>query len=176
MIKTRIATAVATVGVTALALTAIPGTAQAADLDREFSSPVAAEAATADPGSRSGSSDVSPMAWTDCPLTYFCVWVDGDYEGPRGQFKESNLSWGSFFQSACPSGTWSDCASSGFNNGTSGMGVVVWNEPGHDHGNSRCLPKGWRHPYFTQVHWNDNAAQNINDKISSNQWTWNCHY
>ncbi|MGP4013813.1 peptidase inhibitor family I36 protein [Streptomyces sp. 4N124] len=176
MIWTRITTAVAAIAITALTLAALPGAAQASDLGGNASSPVVAESAPAESAPANGSSDVSPQAWTDCPLTYFCVWVDGNYQGPRGQFEESNLSWGSFYQSACPSGTWSNCASSGFNNGTSGMGVVVWDEPGHDHGHSRCLPKGWRHPYFTQVHWNDNPTQNINDKISSNQWTWDCHY
>jgi hypothetical protein len=151
--RTGIATALAAVSAATLTLTAIPGAAQAAAVDRE---------------------SLSPEAWTDCPQTYFCVWVDGNYQGPRGQFQDSNPSWGSFYQSACRSGTWSDCASSGFNNGTSGMGVVVWDESGY-YGHSRCLPKGWRHPYFTQVYWGDGSA-NINDKISSNEWSWNCHY
>ncbi|MGP4013814.1 peptidase inhibitor family I36 protein [Streptomyces sp. 4N124] len=176
MIRTRITTAVAAVGITALTLAALPGAAQASDLGREASSPVAAEAATADPGQRSDSSDVSPQAWTDCPLTYFCVWVDGNYQGPRGQFKDSNPDWDRFNQSACLlSDTWSNCASSGFNNGTSGMGVVVFDGPNYN-GHTRCLPKGWRHPYFTQVHWNTSPTVDINDKITGNQWRSDCHY
>ncbi|GAB2958965.1 hypothetical protein GCM10023080_018570 [Streptomyces pseudoechinosporeus] len=173
--RTRITTALAAVGLTALTLTALPGAAQASDLDREASSPVAAEAATADPGQRSDSADVSPQAWTDCPQTYFCVWVDGNYQGPRGQFRDTNGSWHDFHQSACRTGTWHWCASSGFNNGTSGMGVVVWEHAGY-FGHSRCLPKGWRHPYFTQVHWDDAPTVNINDKIGSNEWRSDCHY
>lgn len=172
MIRTGITTVLAAVSVAALTLAAVPGAARAADVDRE--SPNAAGTTAAGPGQGSGPTDVSPQAWTDCPQTYFCVWVDGNYQGPRGQFQGSNASWGMFDQAACRSGTWHDCASSGFNNGTSGMGVVVWDESGQ-YGLTRCLPKGWRHPYFTQVHW-DGTSTPINDRISSNEWSWNCHY
>lgn len=146
MFRTRIATALATLGLTALTLTALPGTAQASEPDRGAPSPLAAPA---------------------CDSSYFCFWVNINFGGDRGQVAGNNPTWTRFSEPTCPSGTWNDCASSGFNNGTSGLGVRVYENANYT-GRSTCLPKGW-YGNFTGKYW-DGTTTNINDKISSNRW------
>ncbi|MEY9992910.1 hypothetical protein ABIE67_004942 [Streptomyces sp. V4I8] len=158
--RSKIATALATGGLAALTLAALPGTAQA---NPEW---------YASPAARSGSSAVSPMAVGDCPSTYFCFWSDINYGGAMGKVAGDNPTWTAFRQPACPTGTWNDCASSGYNHGASGMGVRVYESANYG-GRNLCLPKGWHHPEFTKVYW-PGTSTSINDKISSNKWTWDC--
>ncbi|MFI6009568.1 peptidase inhibitor family I36 protein [Streptomyces sp. NPDC051243] len=155
--RTKIATALATVGLAALTVTALPGAAQA---NPEWYSA---------PAEQSDSSAVSPLGVDDCPQRFFCVWVNADYGSSRGQFEQDNARWTRFAQPKCPTGNWSDCASSGYNNGTSGLGVRVYEHVDYK-GASKCLPKGWKGSTFTRVNW-EGTSTNINDKISSNKWT-----
>ncbi|KMS69990.1 hypothetical protein ACM01_32850 [Streptomyces viridochromogenes] len=157
--RSKIATALATVGLTALSLTGLTGTAQANP--EWYSAPRAA--------AQGDSAAVSPMGVNDCPGAHLCVWVDADYGGPMGTFEHSNNSWTPYSQPKCTkTGNWSDCASSGYNNGTSGLGVRVYEDVNHK-GGSKCLPKGWKGSTFTRVYW-DGTSTNINDKVSSNKW------
>jgi hypothetical protein len=165
--RSKITTALATVGLTALALTALPGTAQA-NPEWYASSPTA--------GSGAAQAAVSPMAVSDCKETFFCFWVSADYKVAMGKVAGDNKSWTAFAQSACEKGTWNDCASSGYNHGTSGMGVRVYENSNYNQdvsGGSKCLPKGWQGSTFTRVYW-AGTSTSINDKISSNKWTWDC--
>ena len=155
--RTKITTALTTLGLTALGLTGLTGTAQA---NPEWYS--------ASPTAQSDSSAVSPRGLGDCTSTYFCFWTDINFGGPMGKVAGNNPTWTAFRQAACPTGTWNDCASSGFNNGTSGLGVRVYENANYG-GRSTCVRKGWR-GNFTDRKW-DGTSTNINDKISSNRWT-----
>ncbi|MEV1085748.1 peptidase inhibitor family I36 protein [Streptomyces sp. NPDC050211] len=151
MIRTKIATALAAVGVAALTVTALPGAAHANP--EWYSSPA--------------SSTVSPLGLRDCPSTNFCFWDDINYGGPLGKVTGNNRTWTAFRQTACPSGTWNDCASSAYNHGTTGLGVHVYEHTDY-RGLSDCIPRGWYGNLTGRV-W-DGTWTVINDQISSNYW------
>ena len=90
MIRTKIATALTTVGLAALTVAALPGAAQASAPDREA---------------------VSLLGTEDCPAEYFCFWRNADFKEEMGKVKGDNTSWTAFSQSKCQTGTWNDCAS-----------------------------------------------------------------
>lgn len=163
---------VALVLATTNAASAQPGAAL--DLDRVA---VAATAASAAPGLNSAapssvagdSTTITPQAIGDCPATYLCVWVNINYSLGPARFAGNNDHWSAFHSDACQVKSWNDCASSGFNNGTSGLGVEVWRDTYYK-GAPACLPKGWHHPDFTKLVW-PGTSFTFNDSISSNKWT-----
>lgn len=165
MIRTRIATALTTVGLAALTVTALPAAAHA---NPEW---------YAAPTALSDSATVSPLGVEDCTEAYFCFWRNADYGGDMGKVKGDNTTWTAFAQPNCEkTRTWSDCASSGYNHGQSGMGVRVYENTNYNrdvNGGSKCLPKDWRGSTFTRVYW-EGTTTSINDKISSNRWTHDC--
>ncbi|MFI5841549.1 peptidase inhibitor family I36 protein [Catenuloplanes sp. NPDC051500] len=55
----------------------------------------------------------------NCTPTNLCFWNYINYSDGPGRLSGSNPNWGAFSHASCPSGTWNDCASSLFNNGTS---------------------------------------------------------
>ncbi|RPE43741.1 peptidase inhibitor family I36 [Streptomyces sp. Ag109_O5-1] len=164
----RLAAALAALALAAALGLSLSGSAAAAD---GHSRPAAA-APQAVQGSVSASDELSPQAKSDCPSTYFCFWQDAGYPGTPGKFSGNNTNWGAYSHSGCANGTWSDCASSGYNHGTSGLGVEVWSGTSYT-GLSACLPKDWSHNDFSQLVWPDTDTS-FNDSISSNFWTSNC--
>jgi hypothetical protein len=125
--------------------------------------PVSAHAAKAAPAA---------AAKSDCPSTYFCVWVNSGYNNGPGKFGGNNDNWSNFSHSGCQSGTWNNCASSGYNHGSSGLGVEVYNGINRG-GASACLPQGWSLSNFSGFVY-PGTSVGFNDSISSNLWTSIC--
>lgn len=71
-----------------------------------------------------------------CPPTYMCLYVDTSYSGERGDFAGDNPNLADDASSTC--GTWSDCAESAYNNGTSGDAVILYSGTNYT-GNSYCI-------------------------------------
>jgi Peptidase inhibitor family I36 len=117
-------------------------------------------------------SGVEPAAMSDCPATDFCVWVNSGYNNGPAKFGGPNPDWRIFSHSSCQTGNWSDCASSGYNHGTSGLGVEVWQNINYG-GASACLPRGWHLDNFAGFVY-PGTSVSFNDSISSNFWTSNC--
>ncbi|MEV0738753.1 peptidase inhibitor family I36 protein [Streptomyces sp. NPDC050549] len=163
----RLAAALTATALAALVGLALPGNAFAADghTTTVATAPQAVQGAAA-------SAVVSPQAIGDCPSTYFCFWVNSGYNDGPGKFSGSNTNWGAYSHSTCGNGTWSDCASSGYNHGTSGLGVEVWSGTGYT-GLSACLPKDWSNSNFANLVW-PGTSTSFNDSISSNYWTSAC--
>ena len=111
-------------------------------------------------------------AKSDCPITYFCVWNSSGYTDGPGKFGGNNANWSNFSHSSCPTGTWNNCASSGYNNGTSGLGVGVWNGVNYG-GASACLPQGWSLSNFAGYVW-PGTSISFNNAIGSNFWVNSC--
>ena len=167
----RVTMALAATALAALVGLVLPGNALAAagHTTTPAGKPAAAAPQTAH---RTAAGAISPQAIGDCPSTYFCFWVDAGYSGGPGKFSGNNTNWGAYSHSTCNNGTWADCASSGYNHGTSGLGVEVWSGTGYT-GLSACLPRGWSNDNFANLVW-PGTSTSFNDSISSNYWTSNC--
>ncbi len=112
-------------------------------------------------------------AASDCNATQLCVWVNINYNGGPGRFTGSNSNWNNFPHPACPyNGTWNNCASSAVNDGTSGLGVQLWETIGY-HDGVFCLPQFAQVADFTNRQFNN--GHNLNDRVSANKWTSACH-
>ncbi len=109
----------------------------------------------------------APAASATCVSGYFCFWVNAGYVGARGQLAGNNSNWTVFAQSQCKGGTWNDCASAGYNDGSSGDGVIVYQNAGFG-GGAFCFPQFSVAPNFTQYEFSNGAG--LNDAVSSNQW------
>lgn len=114
---------------------------------------------------------LTPDAMSACPSTDFCVWVNKNYNDGPGKFGGDNQYWSKFPHKSCPTGTWDNCASSGWNHGTSGLGVEVYQ--GNYGGAAACLPRGWHLANFAGYVYPGTNVK-FNDTISSNYWTSNC--
>ena len=113
---------------------------------------------------------ITPNLMSDCPSTWFCVWVNAGWEGGvppgiPGKFQGPNPTWAAFSQAGCPSDNWNNCASSGWNRDA--MAIEVWQFANYT-GASACLKAGWQLKDFAGYIW---PGTNIpfNDSITSNQ-------
>jgi hypothetical protein len=152
----------------ALSAVASTGTALAAPAGSAGSAP----SASAPTSTSAHDSGAAPAALSDCPATNFCFWVNAGYNDGPGRLSGDNPDWRIFAHGSCQTRNWSDCASSGFNNGTSGLGVEVWQNINYG-GASACLPRGWRLDNFAGFVYPDTNV-GFNDSISSNFWTSIC--
>ena len=169
--KFRYALALAVVSAFALVgAAAVPSAASAAPVPAG-AAPVPTSAAPT-PISGGANSILTPRAIGDCPATYLCVWVNINYNGGPAKFAGNNSSWSAFPSGGCQVHSWNDCASSGYNHGTSGLGVDVYRDIYYG-GNAACLPKGWNYADFTKLVW-PGTSHTFNDSISSNFWTDAC--
>ncbi|MGW4907878.1 peptidase inhibitor family I36 protein [Streptomyces sp. NPDC004270] len=168
----RLAAALAATALAAFIGLTLPGSAAAADGHSAVSAAKPAAAAPQAVQGAEASTAVSPQAITDCPSTYFCFWMDAGYPGAPGKLSGSNPDWRVFSHTGCANGTWSDCASSGYNHGTSGLGVEVYRDINYS-GLSACLPKDWSNSNFANLVW-PGTSSSFNDSISSNYWTSIC--
>ncbi|MDQ0598844.1 hypothetical protein QF037_003189 [Streptomyces canus] len=95
-----------------------------------------------------------------CDSGNLCFWNGENYTGAGpGELSGRNSNWGVFGQSACPNGTWSDCASSAYNNGVS-CNAVMWTGTNYSGGFYR-LSRGSGETQFASSH---------NNNFSSNSW------
>ncbi|MER5515974.1 peptidase inhibitor family I36 protein [Streptomyces sp. NPDC048254] len=168
----RLAAALAATALAAFIGLTLPGSAAAADGHSAVSAAKPAAAAPQAVQGAAASAAVSPQAIGDCPSTYFCFWVNLNYGDGPGKFSGANDDWSDYSHSTCASGTWNNCASSGYNHGSSGLGVEVWNGTGYT-GSSACLPKDWSNSNFANLVW-PGTSTSFNDSISSNYWTSIC--
>lgn len=106
-----------------------------------------------------GLSATAAQAAPSCPSSALCVWSGAYGGGSRGTFYETNSNWSYF--------GWNDRAVSARNNGTSGQGVVLYEHSGF-HGKALCLP---RTAYVSNL-----GSYRLSRQVSSNLWTWSCHY
>lgn len=112
-------------------------------------------------------------AVTDCNPGQLCVWVNTSYNGGPGRFTGNNSNWNNFPHTSCTyNGTWNNCASSGFNDGTTGLGVQLWETIGYADG-VFCMPQGTQIANFGNRTFNN--GHSLNDRVSANFWTSACH-
>jgi hypothetical protein len=107
-----------------------------------------------------------------CSAGDFCFWNNINYNDGPGRVSGDNTSFWAFPHSSCPNGTWANCISSVFNNGTSGMGVDVYDQTGYN-GDHYCVPDNVGLPNLTEVDYTGTSLW-MNDNIESNYWTWSC--
>jgi hypothetical protein len=105
--------------------------------------------------------------WEGCDPTYFCFWVNAFYGGDMGVFQGDNPVWGDYADAECQTGTWSNCASSAINNGTSGDAVEMY-EGNYYTGESWCVPDNSAVADFAGFTY-ENGDQ-LNDSVNSNLW------
>jgi len=105
----------------------------------------------------------APAEAYSCDSGKLCAWEHADFRGARAQFGGDNAHWSYFAKST--GGNWNDVASSTWNNGTSGMGVFLY-EHSHYDGRAFCVPRGYR---YSHLSW-----YSFNDIVSSNRWSWSC--
>ncbi|MFB7448201.1 peptidase inhibitor family I36 protein [Streptomyces sp. NPDC056194] len=85
------------------------------------------------PAASAAETTAGAAAATSCDAGYYCVYRDADYAGRKYQFGGNNSSWADFNDD-----------SSSWNNGTSGMGVILYGDEGYSRPLG-CLPagRGW---------------------------------
>ncbi|MFI5841868.1 peptidase inhibitor family I36 protein [Catenuloplanes sp. NPDC051500] len=112
------------VGAATMLAFAFSGASAASAAVSEKSAPAAESAAVV-----AQSAPVTTLAApANCGATYLCFWNNTNYSDGPGKVSGSNTNWGNFSHSSCPDGTWSDCASSIYNNGTSCVAHVYYYE------------------------------------------------
>lgn len=95
-----------------------------------------------------------------CTATNVCFWNGTNYSDGPGRLSGSNSNWTAFSHSSCPTGTWNDCASSVYNNGTS-CSANLWTTA--NYGGSRLtLGIGSGQTALSST---------MNNAISSNNWS-----
>jgi hypothetical protein len=95
-----------------------------------------------------------------CSSGNVCFWNGENYTGAGpGQLSGRNSDWSVFRQSACPNGTWDNCASSVYNNGVS-CKAVLWTGKGYT-GGFFSLSRGSGETQLASSH---------NNAFSSNSW------
>jgi peptidase inhibitor family I36 len=106
-----------------------------------------------------------------CSSGNLCFWNGADYGDGPGELSGSNSNWRAFSHSSCrkpnnPSDrTWSDCASSIYNNGTS-CTAVVWLAAGYGEGHE-ALARGQGVRNLSTWHVDTGPWDN---NISANNW------
>ena len=114
----------------------------------------------------------TPAAESACPSSYFCAWVNANYDIGPGQWAGDNPDWLDFAQSSCADGTWNDCASSIYNHGTSGDSVEVYQNVNYG-GASACIPDDSAYANLANYDY-PGTTISMNDSISSNYWNTLC--
>jgi hypothetical protein len=106
-----------------------------------------------------------------CGSGNFCFWNNANFNDGPGQVSGNNANFTVFSHSSCPYGTWNDCISSVYNNGTSGLGVNVYRDANYL-GPSFCVSDNSGYAYLPTYYTNTTVV--LNDSISSNKWTTAC--
>jgi len=95
-----------------------------------------------------------------CPSGYLCFWKDINYGGAMGKVAGNNMNFTAFRNSSCQTGTWNDCISSVYNNGTR-CNVAIYRDANY-------LGGGLTVPRQTGIA--NLGSYGLNDAISSNRW------
>jgi hypothetical protein len=97
-----------------------------------------------------------------CSATYLCIYPDPGYSGGFGEFSGNNTNWNDYTTSKnnCGNGTWNDCVSAAYNDGTS-CTVWLWTNAGYT-GRSLSIARG--------TGYSNLASVNFDDTTSSNHW------
>jgi hypothetical protein len=109
--------------------------------------------------------------FTKCHSSYFCVWVDINYGGGLIEFGGNVADYTQWANVTCYQRNWDDCASAAENDGTSGLGVYVYQNTQYTGGNF-CIPQGVTVPDFTTKHFSNGVG--LNDAVSSHRWSSYC--
>ena len=101
-----------------------------------------------------------------CSAGNLCFWNDTARTDGPGELSGTNSNWAAFSHSSCPSNTWTNCASSLYNNGTS-CTAVVWLTAGFTEGRE-FLGRG--QGVTNLATWNTDTGP-WNNNISANSWS-----
>lgn len=163
MLKHLLTRPVRVLAVTAAALLAVALTSQAATAAPGTHSAPASPAAAMTPAT------ITPAAVpSGCSATFLCFWVNINFNGGPGKLSGNNSSWFAFSHSGCQNGTWADCASSLFNDGTQCTAHVYF-LTGFGHP-ELSLSRGTGIANLVNVPLGGGVSGNWNDNIESNNW------
>lgn len=115
---------------------------------------------------------ITPAAVSDCPPTYYCVWVNTDYNDGPGKWAGNQSNYTAWPHSGCgilSLWTWDNCASSVFNHGQS-CNMTLYDGINYTGAYFR-LDKGSQRANLKLNKMSDGG--NMNDRISSHYW---CNY
>jgi peptidase inhibitor family I36 len=101
-----------------------------------------------------------------CTSTNLCFWNNAGFNDGPGRLSGTNSSWFSFSHSSCPNGTWADCVSSIFNDGSS-CTARVWFLSGFG-APTLSIARGNGFSNLTQVQ--TGLGVSWNDEIEANDW------
>lgn len=106
------------------------------------------------PAASAAETTAGAAAAASCDAGYYCVYWNANYAGRKYQFGGNNSSWANWAIFNDDSSSW--------NNGTSGMGVILYGDEGYSRPLG-CLPagRGW-------------TLHRPNDDGEGNKWTWSC--
>lgn len=101
-----------------------------------------------------------------CSATFLCFWNNAGFNDGPGKLSGTNSSWFDFSHGSCPNGTWADCVSSIYNDGTS-CTARVWFLTGFG-APSLEIARGSGISNLTTVQ--TGLGVSWNDQIESNDW------
>lgn len=162
---TSLGTTLRALAVAGISVLALAGTTQAAQASPgpSGSSPAASTASSQPAGA------VSPAAVpSGCTATNLCFWVNINFNDGPGRLSGNNSSWFAFSHSSCGNGTWADCASALFNDGTSCTAHVFF-LTGFS-GPELSLARGTGIANLTTRALGGGISGTWNDNIESNSW------
>lgn len=110
---------------------------------------------------------ITPAAMSDCPSSYFCVWVNSDFNDGPGKWQNNEGNYANWPHGTCQTGNWGNCASSVYNHGNS-CRVSFYDGVNGTGAFYFALPRGSFLANLALDHWSDGSSPN--DKISSHQW------
>lgn len=154
-------------GITASALMPLfvfAGTAAAASASAHAAPAAATGSGTASGTARIGARPAPP----GCTATHLCFWVNVNFSDGPGQLAGTNASWFAFPERACQTGTWADCASSLYNDGTQ-CTARVWFLQNFG-GPSLEIARGDGFSDLVNVPISGIPGANWNDNIEANDW------
>ncbi|WP_405099769.1 peptidase inhibitor family I36 protein [Micromonospora sp. NBC_01412] len=105
--------------------------------------------------------------YAGCPQTYFCVWAASDFNDGPGKWQNDEANYAAWGHGTCPSGTWSNCVSSVFNNGQN-CAVTFYDGSSYTGAFFYRLQRGGYLANLAYDKWSDGTSPN--DKISSHKW------
>jgi hypothetical protein len=95
-----------------------------------------------------------------CSASYLCIYPDPNYSGGFGHFSGSNPDWRQFSTSTsnCGNGTWDNCISAAYNDGTS-CTAHLWSSYSYT-GSKLNISRGSGYPNLANVGFDDTTSSN----------------
>lgn len=122
-------------------------------------------------GGAAQAAQTTPAVPSGCGSGNFCFWNNANFDDGPGQVSGDNANYTEFPHASCPYGTWNDCISSLYNNGTSGLGVDVFLDANYGLPDM-CIPDNSGYAVLPEYYPGTSVV--LNDSISSNLWTNDC--